>query len=73
MNYKLKSPVDNFIKWENLKGEDTFLIQPINGNNQEFTWSQVGEEARKVCSYINSFNFQKNQKLRYYQKIVHTG
>ena len=63
MNYKLKSPVDNFIKWENLKGEDTFLIQPINGNNQEFTWSQVGEEARKVCSYINSFNFPKKSKI----------
>ncbi len=63
MNYKLKSPVDNFIKWENLKGDDTFLIQPINGNNQEFTWSQVGEEARKVCSYINSFNFPKKSKI----------
>lgn len=63
MNYKLKSPVDNFIKWENLKGEDTFLIQPINGNNQEFTWSRVGEEARKVCSYINSFNFPKKSKI----------
>ena len=63
MNYKLKSPVDNFTKWENLKGEETFLIQPINGNNQEFTWSQVGEEARKVCSYINSFNFPKKSKI----------
>ena len=63
MNYKLKSPVDNFIKWENLKEDETFLIQPINGNNQEFTWSQVGEEARKVCSYINSFNFPKKSKI----------
>ena len=73
MNYKLKSPVDNFIKWENLKGEDTFLIQPINGNNQEFTWSQVGEEARKVCSYINSFNFPKKSEIAILSSVVHTG
>ena len=60
MNSKLRSPVENFIRWENNKGNETFLIQPIDGKNHEFSWQRVGIEARKICSYIKSFNFPKN-------------
>ena len=42
MNSKLRSPVENFIRWENNKGNETFLIQPINGKNHEFSWDRVG-------------------------------
>ena len=42
MNSQLKTPVENFIKWEKSKGKSTFLIQPINGKNENFSWSQVG-------------------------------
>ncbi len=59
----LKSPVENFIKWEKNKGNNTFLIQPINGENHEFTWERVGSEARKVCKYIQSLNFPKKSKI----------
>ena len=63
MSSELKSPVENFINWETNKGKETFLIQPINGKNHEFSWERVGIEARKICSYINSFNFPKNSKI----------
>ena len=45
------------------KEKDTFLVQPIDGEYIEFTWERVGNEARKVCSYINSFNFPKKSKI----------
>ena len=73
MNSQLKTPVENFIKWEKSKGKSTFLIQPINGKNEEFSWERVGVEARKICNYIRASNFQKNQRLQFYQKIVHIG
>ena len=63
MNRKLKSPVENFINWENTKGKETFLIQPINGKNHEFSWEKVGNEARKICNYINSLNLPKYSKI----------
>ena len=63
MSSELKSPVENFINWETNKGKETFLIQPINGKNHEFSWERVGIEARKICNYINSFNFPKNSKI----------
>lgn len=59
----LKSPVENFIKWEENKGKSIFLVQPINGENHEFSWERVGIEARKICSYIKSFNLPKNSKI----------
>ena len=63
MSNKLKSPVENFLKWESSKKNETFLIQPINGKNYEFSWERVGAEARKICNYIKSLNFPKNSKI----------
>ena len=63
MSYELRSPVENFLNWESNKGKETFLIQPINGKNHEFSWERVGIEARKICSYIKSFNLPKNSKI----------
>ncbi len=63
MSKKLKSPVENFIKWENTKGKETFLIQPINGKNHEYSWEKVGKEARKICNYINSLKLPKYSKI----------
>ena len=60
---KLKSPLENFIKWESTKEKETFLIQPINGKNYEYSWGKVGEEARKICNYINSLNLPKHSKI----------
>ena len=63
MNTKLKSPIENFIKWERNKGKEIFLIQPINGKNHEYSWEKVGEEARKICNYINSLKLPKYSKI----------
>ena len=63
MNNKLKSPVENFIKWERTKGKETFLIQPVNSKNYEYSWEKVGEEARKICNYINSLKLPKYSKI----------
>ena len=63
MNSQLKTPVENFIKWEKSKGKSTFLIQPINGKNENFSWERVGLEARKICNYIQSLKLPKNSKI----------
>ena len=42
MNSQLKTPVENFIKWEKKKGKSTFLIQPINGKNENFLGKELG-------------------------------
>ena len=63
MNNSLKTPVKNFLNWEKKKVKDTFLVQPIDGEYIEFTWERVGNEARKMCNYINSLNLPKKSKI----------
>ena len=63
MNNSLKTPVKNFLNWEKKKGKNTFLVQPIDGKYIEFTWERVGNEARKMCNYINSLNLPKKSKI----------
>ena len=63
MNNSLKTPVKNFLNWEKKKGKDTFLVQPIDGEYIEFTWERVGNEARKMCNYINSLSLPKKSKI----------
>ena len=59
----ITTPLDNFYKWENKKGNETFLIQPINGNYISYSWNEVGNQARKIANKINSLNLKKNSKI----------
>ena len=63
LNKSLKTPLDNFYKWEKNKPTKEFLIQPINGNYNQYSWERVGQEARQICSYINSLNLTKKSKI----------
>ena len=46
----ITTPLDNFYKWENEKGNEDFLIQPINGNYISYTWNEVRFQARKYAN-----------------------
>ena len=59
----ITTPLDKFYKWENEKGNEDFLIQPINGNYISYTWNEVGVQARKIANKINSLNLKKNSKI----------
>ena len=73
MSYELRSPVENFLNWESNKGKETFLIQPINGKNHEFSWERVGIEARKFVVILRVLIYLKIQKSLLYLKTVHIG
>lgn len=46
-----------FYRREQLHPEKTYLVQPLaDGQVQEFTWREVGEQARRVASYLHSLN-----------------
>ena len=59
----ITTPLDNFYKWENQKSNNTFLIQPIEGKYIEYTWGEVGVQARKISKHINELNLKKNSKI----------
>ena len=46
----ITSPLSMLYHWEQSRGNDVFLTQPINGEYHDYTCKQVAEQARKVAA-----------------------
>ena len=55
--------LDYFLKWEKEKPEDTFLKQPSGNNWVNYTWRQVGEEARKIVGALQEQGFVRGDRI----------
>ena len=55
--------LDYFLKWEKEKPEDTFLKQPSGNNWVNYTWRQVGEEARKIVGVLQEQGFVGGDRI----------
>ena len=60
---EFSSPLDAFLYWENTSPNHTFLKQPINGKIIEFSFAQVGEEARKIAAHLKSYELPKGSHI----------
>ena len=50
------SPLDYFLKWEASQPDKTFLRQPINGQWRTWTWSEAGNECRRMAAALADSN-----------------
>jgi long-chain acyl-CoA synthetase len=57
------SPLEAFLYWEAHTPNRIFLNQPINGKKITYTFSEAGEEARKVASKLKSYNLPKRSHV----------
>jgi len=48
----LKSPLEMFYHWEETTPNSIYLKQPIKGSVKDFTWRDVGDQARKVAASL---------------------
>jgi len=60
---KYLSPLEMMYKWEEEKGNEVFLSQPINSIWHDWTWEEVMLEVRKMAAYIKSLNLEKKSKI----------
>ena len=51
------SPLNQFLKWEKEIPNEILFRQPINGVWKTWTWSQAGDEIRRIASGLKSLNF----------------
>ena len=58
-----KTTLDWLYKWEKEKPNAIYLSQPINGKWHDWSFSEVANQVRKMASYINSLNLEKNSKI----------
>ncbi|MEY4540132.1 MAG: hypothetical protein RLZZ306_1889 [Bacteroidota bacterium] len=52
-----KTPVENFFHWENLTPENIYLSQPLGDENKQYSFKEVGNQARKMASALQAMNF----------------
>jgi long-subunit acyl-CoA synthetase (AMP-forming) len=48
----LKSPLEMLYHWEETTPDSIYLKQPINGLVKDFTWQEVGDQARRVAASL---------------------
>ena len=57
------SPLEMLYKWEQVKPNEIYLSQPINGVWHNWTWKDFGIEVRKMAAYLKSLNLPENSKI----------
>ena len=53
-----------FFRWERERADKVFMTQPLGGGAvQDITWSQAGNEARRMATWINAQNWPAGSKI----------
>ena len=53
------TPLESFYHWEATQGDTVYLTQPWAGGEVEnFTWSEVGKQARSMAAYLQSLKLE---------------
>ncbi len=61
MNYL--TPLDYLYKWEKTKPNSTYLRQPRNRIWQEYSWSDVADEARRIAAVLKNLDLEKGSRV----------
>ncbi len=48
----LESTLEAFYRWEAAKADEVFLRQPFGNDWKEYSWSEVGQQVRKMAGHL---------------------
>ena len=63
MSGAVKSPLEMFYQWEQETPDRVYLRQPSNLVWTEYTWKEVGDQVRRIASFINSKNYPAGSRI----------
>ncbi len=55
--------LDYFYYWENETPDKIYLRQPFGDTFRDFTWKDVGEQARKIAGYFKSLHLPEKSNI----------
>ncbi len=55
--------LDTFYKWEQTKPDQVFLIQPHSSGYRNYSWREVGDEARRMAASLQYLGFQPGDRI----------
>ena len=56
-------PLEYFYRYEAEIADNDFLVQPNNGEATHYSWREVGDQSRRVASYLRSLNMPAGSKV----------
>jgi len=63
MTKKFPTLLEKFYFWEQTAPNDVFLRQPINRQWREFTWKEVGDQARRIASALKDLGLPAGSRV----------
>lgn len=49
-----KTLVESFYQWERTQPDKVYLRQPVGDTYTDYTWAEVGNQARRLATYLNA-------------------
>jgi long-chain acyl-CoA synthetase len=60
---QLETLIGHFYAWEKTKPNAIYLRQPSGDSLLDFTWADVGQQARRMASYLNTLNLPPHSNI----------
>lgn len=60
---KILSSLELFYKWEKLKPNTAYLKQPSGDTWKDYTWSEVGNQARRIAAALRDMDLPHQSKI----------
>jgi long-chain acyl-CoA synthetase len=57
------SLTDFFLKWEAMQPNQTYLRQPVGDRFIDYTWAEVGNQARRMATYLDSLGLPPHSPI----------
>lgn len=57
------SLTDLFLRWEAEKPTQTYLRQPVGDRFIDYTWADVGQQARRMATYLNALGLPPGSNI----------
>lgn len=64
----LKTPQQMLRHWEQTTPDFVYMRQPIDGQWREFTWREVGEQARRITTALQGFGLKPGDRVGIFSK-----
>lgn len=63
-----KTPQEMLQHWEQTTPDFVYLKQPVNRQWREFSWREVGEQARRIAAALRGFGLQPGDRVGIFSK-----
>ncbi|NDV90649.1 AMP-binding protein [Alteromonas sp. 345S023] len=64
----IKSPLSMLYQWEQTRGDEIFLSQPVDGVYHDYTWKQVANLARRVARRLEEMALPEGSRIGIFSK-----